>query len=224
MGALHVFAALFQSLLQGGSYLVFFLFLLAAGVGFPIAEEIVVLTAGALSRQNLVEVWIALVVCYAGVLSGDLVLFLVSRRLGDAALQHPRFRKLLPPKRLHQLRDFYSRRGGVAILIARQIPGVRAPVFALAGIQHMELKRFLFWDAIAACFNTPAVFFLGWLFSDRLTQMHKRVSHLTHWIVFAVVVIFAAYALISYWRSTQGHPLQDLRSRWRKWRQKHESP
>lgn len=216
-----MFAAIFQSLLEEGSYLVFFLFLIAAGLGFPVAEEIVVLTAGALSRQHLVNWSIALIVCYAGVIAGDLILFLVARKLGNAALEHPRFRKLLPPARLHQMEEFYRRRGGVAILIARQIPGVRAPVFALAGIQHMELKRFLFWDAVAACFNTPAVFFLGWLFSDRLERLHRRVSNATHWIVIGLIVIFAGYALISYWRSTGGHPVRDLRERWRRWRSKH---
>lgn len=217
---LQDFAALFQRLLQEGSYLVVFLLLVAAGLGGPVAEEIVVLTAGALSHENLLVWWIALAVCWVGVVGGDLILFLAARKLGGAALKHRRFQKLLPPERRRKLEDFYERRGGLAIVVARQIPGVRAPVFALAGIERMDLKRFLFWDAIAACFNTPAVFFLGWLFSDRLQRLHERVSNVEHWIVLLLVVLFAVWALVSYWRSTQGHPLKDLRARWRRWRRR----
>lgn len=213
-------AAIFQPLLQEGSYLVLLLFLLAAGVGAPVAEELVVLTAGALSRRDLLEWWIALAVCFVGVVGGDVILFLAARKLGGAALKRERFRKLLPPERMRKLQDFYRRRGPLAIVVARQIPGVRAPAFALAGIQRMDLKRFVFWDVIGACFNTPAVFFLGWLFSDRLEKLQKHVKHAEHWIVLLLVTAFAVWAMVTYWRSTRGHPVRDVKSRWRRWRRR----
>jgi len=213
-------AAVVQSLLEEGSYLVFFLLLISAGVGAPVAEELIVLAAGALSRQGLLAWWIALAVCWLGVVGGDLLLFLGARKLGGAALKRPRFRKLLPPERHRKLHEFYRRRGPLAIVIARQIPGVRAPAFALAGIERMDLKRFFFWDAIAACFNTPAVFFLGWLFSDRLEKVQAHVANVEHWIVLLLVTGFALWAMFSYWRSTRGHPIRDVKFRWRRWRRK----
>ncbi len=213
-------AAILQPLIERGSYLVFLIVLLAAGLGAPVAEELVVLTAGALSRQGIVRWWWALAVCYVGVVGGDLLLFLAARRLGGKALEHRRFQRLLPPERRKKLESFYRRRGGLAVLVGRHIPGVRAPLFALAGINRMELKRFLFWDALSACINTPFIFWLGWEFSDQLERLHKRVAHIEHWVIAVAVAAFAVYAAISYWRSSGGHPVAAGRERWRKFRER----
>lgn len=212
--------AIFQSLIERGSYLVFFLVLISAGLGAPVAEELVVLTAGALSRQGLTSWWLALAVCWIGVIGGDLLLFLAARRLGDSALEHPRFKRLLPPERRKKLETFYEERGGIAVFLGRHIPGVRAPLFALAGINHMDLKRFLFWDALSSCVNTPAIFFLGWFFSDQLERLQKRVAHVEHWAIVILVGAFALYAAVAYWRSSEGHPVREARRRWAAFRER----
>ncbi|AKU90498.1 DedA family protein [Vulgatibacter incomptus] len=213
-----VLAALVQSLIEEGSYVVFFVVLLAAGLGAPVAEELVVLAAGALARQEIVRWWAALLVCFAGVIAGDSILFLTARKLGKKALEHRRFQKLLPPERREKLEDFYERRGGLAVFVGRHIPGVRAPLFALAGIHEMEFRRFLFWDAASACINTPFLFWLGWTFSDQFERIQKRVAHVEHLVVLFAVAAFAIYAAVSYWRSTHGHPVRETKKRWRRWR------
>jgi len=205
--------AFFQALLERGSYPIFFLLLISAGLGAPVAEELVVLTAGAFSREGFTIWWIAFAVCYLGVVVGDVILFLTARKLGGAAFRHPRFQKLLPPERLEKLQDFYRRRGGLAVFVGRHIPGVRSPLFALAGINRMDLKRFIFWDALSACINTPLVFWLGWTFSDRLERLHDQLTHVEHWVILALIVGFAIYTAYSFWRSTNGHPIQEARRR-----------
>lgn len=220
MGRWLALFAIVHSLIERGSYLVFFLVLLSAGVGAPVAEELVVLAAGALSRQGVTKWWAALAVCWLGVVIGDIILFLAARKLGSAALRHPRFQKLLPPDRRKKLERFYRRRGGLAISIGRQIPGVRAPLFALAGINRMKLDRFIFWDALAACISVPFVFYLGWIFSDQLERMQTSFTHIEHLVILLLVAFFAAWIAISYWRSSGGHRLGEARRRWREWRKR----
>lgn len=199
-----------QEFLESGSYLAFLLALVGGGLGVPIPEDLVLLTAGALSKRGITRWWIAAPICYVGVLLGDSALYLAARKLGNAALETRRFRKLLPPHRRARLERLFERRGALVIFVGRHIPGVRAPTFALAGIHRYPYGKFLLWDALALCISGPLVFLLGYLFAGQLSQVKAKLSEVKHILFVAAVVIFAIWASISFWRSRRyGNPAAD---------------
>src|SRR5262245_51789632 len=160
-------------LLDHGSYAALFAALLATGVGVPVSEDLVLLAAGALSHRNSASLGLTLAVALAGIFSRDLFLFLGARRLGPAAFERRPFALLLPPGRRERLRNLFARRGGGIVFLARHAPGLRAPVFAMAGILGMPLPRFLVWDALGLAITGPLVFALGYLLSDRLDLVRR---------------------------------------------------
>lgn len=165
-----------DELLESGSYLAVILALLGGAVGFPLPEEAILLTSGALARKGITRWQIGLPVCYAGVLIADTVLYLVARHLGNAALSHPRLGRLLPPSRRAKLRRLFATRGPLVILFARHVPGLRAATFALAGIDRFPLRRFLFWDAVGVLSSVTLVFSLGHAFASQLDRVRDRLS------------------------------------------------
>ena len=58
-----------------------------------------------------------------------------------------------------------ERHGAAVIFMARHVAGVRAAVFAVAGIHGMRLPRFVLWDALGACISVPLMTSLGFMAS-----------------------------------------------------------
>ncbi|MBI2493348.1 MAG: VTT domain-containing protein, partial [Candidatus Rokubacteria bacterium] len=101
---------------RGGGWSRLFLTLLAASLGLPVPEEIPIVAAGVLASQALVRWWIALPVCLAGVLSGDVVLYWAGRRWGERLLEWRAVRRVLSPPRAAKLTQGY-REHGVKIVV-----------------------------------------------------------------------------------------------------------
>ncbi|MCP3136618.1 DedA family protein [Pyxidicoccus xibeiensis] len=167
-------------LLTHGSAALLFAALVAGGVGVPIPEDLVLLATGILAHQGVLPLPLALGLALAGVLCGDLALFLTARRLGPKLYEHRRLRGLLPPERRERLAKLYSRHGGWVVFGGRFLSVLRGAVFAMAAVQGMPLRRFLLWDVLALCVSVPVVVGLGYVFShsvDRVAHGLGRVEH-----------------------------------------------
>ena len=82
-------------LIAASPYAGLYLALGLGGMGFPIPEEVPVLTAGVLAHKGVVRWWLALLVCVAGVATGDLVLYMTGRRWGERVLDVRLVRRFL---------------------------------------------------------------------------------------------------------------------------------
>jgi membrane protein DedA with SNARE-associated domain len=180
------------------------LLLLIGGIGVPIPEEVVVLSAGASVHRGVLPIEIAVAACVAGVLAGDLLLFSTARRLGPAALERPSFHKLLPPGRRARIHAALERRGGLIIFGARQLAGVRGMVFATAGIDQMPRSRFTLWDLLGMSVSVPTFLALGYLFSTRIDAVRHDVNRVDHYVVLFAVIGLAVYATVA--RLRRGRP------------------
>lgn len=146
----------------GGSalaFLSFFGLLVLSGVGSPIGEDAVLLSAGHLSSGSLLSWGLLVVLGVAGVVGSDLLLFGFGRRAARGA-------QVLPPSgpagRLARLAaSWLARFGDAAIVLARLVPGTRTMVFVAAGLRGMSPRRFLTLDTMAACLWVPLVLAIG---------------------------------------------------------------
>lgn len=170
--------------------------LVVAGLGVPLPEDILLLAAGSLSHRTGLSPLLVVPVCMLGVLLGDSLLFNSARRLGESAIERPMFRRLLPPKVRQRVEALMRKRGPVIIFVARHVAGLRAPVFALAGMHGMPLKRFLVWDALGMLISVPVTIALGYFFSEHLDRVRAGVDHAEHWVLGGVVLALVVYASI----------------------------
>lgn len=146
------------------------------GMGLPVPEDLVVLTAGFLSREGRIDLPVAGVSCYLGVLLGDMLLFQLGRRLGPRAMDLAPLARLLTPQRRRALEVHYSRHAVVTVMAGRYAAGLRLPFFALAGASGVPWRTFLLADATAALLSVPLVLSLGWLFASTLEATHARLK------------------------------------------------
>lgn len=149
-------------------YLAVWTALTAAGFGVPIPEEMTIVVGGYLAAHGFMQVGLTLLVCYVGVLSGDVVTYCIGRYGGRPALNSRWTRWLISRRQLAEVQYYYRRYGPASLLVARQLPGIRFPAFFTAGMLRMRFWRFLLYDAAAACISMPIVFFASYLFLPQL--------------------------------------------------------
>lgn len=193
-----------QDLLLHGSFVLVIAWLLLGGLGVPLPEDLAVISAGVLVHRGVVPWALAVPGVLGAVLFGDTMLFLIARRLGPAALERPRFAKLLPETRRDRLAILYERYGGRLVFLARHIAGLRGTVFAFAGINRMALPRFLLWDLAGASLSVPLMLVLGYLGSAHVDRVRAGVAHVEHWILLGAAVAGVAYLAFSHRRRILG--------------------
>src|SRR5437868_6206804 len=132
-----------QGLIEQFTYAGVFLVLVAGSLGVPIPEEAGILAAGVLAHEGVVRWWLALPVCWVGVVSGDIVLYWVGRHWGLRILAWRPVRHLLSPKRASLLSDRYRRHGVKIVFAARHMMGLRAPAFLMAGTVRLPFWKFI---------------------------------------------------------------------------------
>src|SRR5262249_17450606 len=148
-------------------YGLLFVLLLLCGLGFPMAEELVLLTGGVLWASKVLDPLLMLLLNFFGVVIGDIFLFGMGHGVRSHLSRSPRFTAWFAHK-LERGRPFFARHGSTTVFLARFVPGLRAPAFLIAGTMQMSLWRFVLIDALASLIFVPALGAIGYLFADRL--------------------------------------------------------
>lgn len=158
--------------LQGYSafwiYCLLFFLLFLCGIGFPMAEELVLLAGGALVASGVLDPLLMLLVTFLGVIVSDILLFGFGRGVAARITASAYVTRLLSPRGLAKGAAFFARYGPVTVFLARFTPGLRAATFVLAGSMQMALWRFVVIDTLAGLIFIPALCLLGYLFADHI--------------------------------------------------------
>lgn len=182
-------------------YVGVFCALLAAGFGFPIPEELPVITAGIMvghEGTNLRWYYMLLVVM-AGVVIGDGVLYGIGRLWGRRLLDLGFVRRnLVPHDKQDQIEKNFAERGIWVLLGARLLPGIRTPVFLMAGVLRVPLGRFLFADAIYAVPLVNALFWLAYFLTDQVLVIFNRINEYKPLVIVAVLSAIAGAMIQKY--------------------------
>jgi membrane protein DedA with SNARE-associated domain len=189
-------------------YAFVFLVLVLCGFGMPMPEDVILVTGGVLAwlASDLEAVTFAamirdpglltmIAVGLAGILVGDSVIFLAGRRFGHRIADVRLLRRIITPAKLEAVEKHIRRRGNLVVVVARFLPGLRAPTFFTVGHAKMPLWEFLLYDGAAALFSAPLWVCLGfWLGSD-LQALAREASRFGHYLLLGVgVVLFALWA------------------------------
>jgi membrane protein DedA with SNARE-associated domain len=170
-------------------YFVIFGILLGCGIGLPLPEDIILLTAGLLAYYGLTNVWLTIVVGLLGVTLGDTLIFWLGSHYGRRITKKWFFHKLLPDDRLLAVSRRFKRRGNRLIFAARFMPGLRAPIFFSAGTLHLPYRVFLFYDGMAALLSVPLIVGAVYYFGDNLDQVVQAIQKFEHGIVLVIAAL-----------------------------------
>lgn len=182
-------------------YAALFFILFLCGLGLPVPEELTLLAGGFLINLEIIRPYPTLAVGFAGVITGDLVMYSIGRRWGNEILTYPRIRNLLPDKRLERVKQFFSDHGNKTIFVARFISGFRVAAFLGAGIMGMKPGQFILLDILGALILIPLLVFLGYYFAANIGWLGEIFTQIDTLLkILAVLGCICALGYYLYWR------------------------
>ena len=143
---------------HGGLYLVALIVFAETGlfVGFFLPGDSLLFVTGLIIAQSAspfdtaalnLPYWIVLITL-AGII-GNLVGYWFGKKTGPILFER-KDTWLFKRKHLLQAKEFYEKKGGSAIILARFIPIVRTFAPIVAGVVHMERKKFLIYNIVGS--------------------------------------------------------------------------
>src|SRR3712207_2132273 len=145
-------AAFLWNLMETHDYQAVFLliFIEEVGIPLPLPGDAVMLLAGYRVGQGQMNLLGVLVLLEVSTLLGTSILYWVAARGGRPLLyRYGRYLHLDRPK-LDRAEDFLQRRGAVAVILGRLIPGLRITSVVTAAVFGMPYPKFLASVAIGA--------------------------------------------------------------------------
>jgi membrane-associated protein len=94
---------------------------------------------------------------------------------------------LFKRKHLQNAHDFYDKRGGTAIIVARFLPIVRTFAPIVAGVVHMDYKKFVLFNIIGAVGWIAGLTTLGFLLGE-----NAWIKEHLEWIIIGLVLVTTA--------------------------------
>ena len=186
-----------QFFIQFGYVAVFFILILC-GFGIPIPEDVTLVAGGVISGLGYKNVHIMAVTGVLGVLVGDGIMFMLGRYYGNQILKFRPVAKMLNPKRYALIRQKFDQYGNRVMFVARFLPGLRSPMFLVAGMSgKVSFLRWLMMDGLAAILTVPLWVYLGHFGAENKDWLMKQVHQFQYglYIVCAIGAAWAGYHL-----------------------------
>ena len=91
---------------------------------------------------------------------------------------------LLKRKHLESAHTFYEKKGGIAIIVARFLPVVRTFAPIVAGVVHMNYKKFISFNVIGAVLWIASLTTLGFVLGE-----NAWIKEQLEWIILGLVLV-----------------------------------
>ncbi len=193
-----------------------FLVLVLCGFGLPMPEDVVLVTGGVLAwlaspinarngtatiATMLRDPGLQAMVGFGlgGILAGDAVIFLAGRKFGARVAEIGPLRRIVTPEKMEEVERLVRRRGNVVVMIARFLPGLRAPTYFTVGHARLPFWEFLLFDGVAALVSAPLWVCLGFYFGSNIedaAHVGKKFSH----VILGGVLVLVAVIAFRWWR------------------------
>ncbi|HEV2701211.1 MAG TPA: VTT domain-containing protein [Steroidobacteraceae bacterium] len=183
------------------------LLVLLQAIGLPVPCAIALILAAAETAKGHLSVLGVLGGSMAGMLVGDVLMFLLGRHTGWWLLGTLCRVSLNPESCVVTSADTFHRRGRSLLVVAKFLPGINTMAPPLAGSMQMRWWSFLGLDAAGSALYIGVYFVVGYLCSDAVSaviRFYERFGHLTTAVV---LILVTAYALWLLWSTLRARRL-----------------
>lgn len=185
---------------HGGLYLLLFIVFAETGIliGFFLPGDPILfiagiiianLTLGPVDSVLTLLYWIALIGA-AGIL-GNFVGYWCGKYFGHRLLKQ-KDNWLFKKEYIFRAQEFYHKRGGIAIILARFLPVVRTFAPIVAGIVEMDVKKFALYNVVGGILWVGSLVTLGYLLGE-----NEWVQRNLEYVIMSIVVLATAPVLVN---------------------------
>ena len=167
--------------------------LVICGLGVPLPEDITLAAAGIISALGSITIFGAIAAGFLGVMAGDAFLYTVGRVYGRRAFALPMIRAIMTPRRIALAERKLMRNSKFICFTARFLPGLRSPIFLMAGIMGVRPVVFYGLDGLAALISVPLWVMIGHFVGENIDVALKVVERVQISLLAIVIAAIASY-------------------------------
>lgn len=193
-----------QDLMSTWGYPVLFGLLFSCGLGVPLPEDIPLLLAGYFIANGKMNLFIASIAAWCGIVAGDCVLYSFGRRYGLGITRIPVIGKEVTAERIKWAEGYFQRHGILVVAVGRLFAGVRGVMVITAGTIRFNFVPFIIADGLAAIVSGGLFMSLGYWAGRKLgdlESLREKISHYEHRVLGGVIVIAILVGFWVWWRS-----------------------
>jgi membrane-associated protein len=189
------------------TYLILFIIIFCETglVVFPyLPGDSLLFVAGTLAGAGFLNLEILIVTLIAAAVLGDSANYWIGKTVGMKALEKNSFVK---KGQLEKTEEYFSRYGGLTIVIARFVPFIRTFAPFLAGVGKMNYRWFITYNVIGAALWVLG-FVLAGYFLGRLSIVQENFSFIIYAII-GISLLAVGSVIIGMFRSVHPSPMEE---------------
>jgi len=145
---------------------------------------------GAIARLNIVLVGIVAVV--ASVVGAEIG-YMVGKFAGRELILHYGKYVFVKPHHLERAEAIVDRYGGIVVVVARFIVGLREANGIIAGITQMRSLTFAVYNVIGACAWVATWVTIGYVAGDHIDTIYRDINRYSIYVLVVLVVLLLGY-------------------------------
>jgi membrane protein DedA with SNARE-associated domain len=172
------------------------LLLLLENIGVPVVPGELAMITGAIfagtgrAGLNIVGVGI---VSVAASIAGAEIGYLIGRFAGRELVLHYGKYVLLKPHHLDRAEAITSDYGGIVVVVARFIIGLREANGIIAGITGMRWLTFVIFNVLGGCAWVATWVSIGYVAGDHINSIYHDINRFSLYVLLALAVLLAGY-------------------------------
>lgn len=155
--------------------------------GFFLPGDSLLFTAGFLSSQGYLDIWLTTILVFVAAVAGDSVGYAFGRKIGPAIFRKENSR-FFNKENLMRTEKFYEKNGPKTIIIARFLPVVRTFAPIVAGVGKMSYLKFIKYNIVGGFIWTFGLMFTGYFLGRTIPGIDKYLLPIILLIIFLSIV------------------------------------
>jgi membrane protein DedA with SNARE-associated domain len=155
---------------------VLFALLFSCGLGVPLPEDIPLITAGILVGSGKMNLIIAAIVAWCGIIGGDCVLYHIAKKYGMGITRIPFIGSHVTPARIKRAERLFDKYGVLVIGVGRMFAGIRGAMVIAAGVIRYNFVSFVIADGLGAVLSGGLFLALGYFLGNNLDAIQAKVK------------------------------------------------
>jgi membrane protein DedA with SNARE-associated domain len=149
----------------------------------------VLVAAAVYAGTGHMNIAILAVVAIAAAVLGDNIGYMIGQFGGEHILHRYGKYFFLTPKKLERTKQFFDRSGGLIVIVARFIDGLRQLNGIIAGIVEMSWQRFLICNIIGTTLWVGTWLSAGYVAGDNIGPIYSTIMHYVRYLIIGLLVI-----------------------------------
>jgi membrane-associated protein len=146
-----------------------------------------------------VEMTVAMVLFTGAAVGGNIAGYEIGRKIGPPLYE--RNGRILKRKYFDQTTAFFDKHGNKALVIGRFVPFVRTYITVVAGVTHMDRRRFFLWSLVGAVGWVLSITLLGFFLGRAFPGLGENIDK--------AIIVILAFSVIpiawEWWRHKRTH-------------------